>query len=504
MAKVYLLGAGPGDLGLLTLRVKEILNRAEVVVYDYLANKEILKFCHPKAELVYVGKQGGSHTLSQKEINDLLVSRAKAGLTVARLKGGDPYIFGRGAEEAEVLFAEEVEFEVVPGVSSAIAAPAYAGIPLTHRKYASSVAFITGHEDPQKTESQHNWEALAKGTGTLVFFMGVKNLANITQNLILAGMDKHKPAALIRWGTTCEQRTLCATLDTISQQARENEFSPPALLVIGEVVRLKKRLEWFEKRVLLGKGVVITRAREQASNLMNILIEMGACCYQFPTIHVQPLEDYSKVDEAIKNLNKYGWVIFTSVNGVYFFWQQLALLGLDTRSLAGCKIAAIGPATTDILRKKGVEPEFVPEKYVAESIVQGLLDIGIEGQYILIPRAEKAREVLPQELSKAGAYVELLPIYRTVLANEGQDDIIQALNERRIDYITFTSSSTVDNFFRLVDSEILKQHTSEKVKLACIGPITATTLENYGFKADIIASEYTIPALAKALYEDSI
>ena len=279
MSKVYLLGAGPGDPGLLTLRAKEILSSADVVVYDYLANKSFLDFCRKDAEYIYVGKKGGEHTLSQEQINDLLVHKAREGNSVARLKGGDPYVFGRGAEEAEELLEAGVGFEIVPGVTSAVAAPAYAGIPLTHRKYASSVSFITGHEDPSKPESVHNWDALAKGTSTLVFFMGVKNLAHITSNLISSGMYGDKPAALVRWGTTCEQETVVGTLGTITQIAENQGLKPPALLVVGDVVKLRDKLNWFEKRPLLGKGVVVTRAREQASALVDLLQEKGACCY---------------------------------------------------------------------------------------------------------------------------------------------------------------------------------------------------------------------------------
>ena len=500
MSCVYLLGAGPGDPGLLTLKARDILSRADVVVYDYLANAAFLDFCRADAELIYVGKKGGEHTMGQEEINALLVSRAKAGLTVARLKGGDPYVFGRGAEEAEELLEAGADFEVVPGVTSAVAAPAYAGIPLTHRKYASSVSFITGHEDPGKDSSVHNWEALAAGTSTLVFFMGVKNLEWICSSLIKAGMDPARPAALVRWGTTCEQATLTGTVSTIVDLARQQAFRPPALLVVGEVVTLRNKLNWFEKRPLLGRGVVVTRAREQASDLMQLLQDKGACCYQFPTIAIRPLADTGPVQEAVRHLHEVTWLVFTSVNGVGFFWEQLELAGLDSRALGTCRVAAIGPATAEAIRRKGINPDFVPDRYVAESVVQGLLALGVEGKEVLIPRAETAREVLPEELHKAGARVRVLPVYKTVLAEESAGPILSALDQGKIDFVTFTSSSTVTNFFSLLTPEQLQPYVqSGRVRLACIGPITARTLESFGYQADIVPESYTIPALAQAL-----
>lgn len=501
MGKVYLLGAGPGDPGLLTIKAQEVLSVADVVVYDYLANAGFLDSCRPGAELIYVGKKGGEHTLSQEGINELLLEKARAGKTVARLKGGDPYVFGRGAEEAEQFLAGGVEWEVVPGVTSAVAGPAYAGIPLTHRDFASSVTFITGHEDPKKEQSAHNWEALAQSNSTLVFFMGVKNLARITRNLIQNGLDPQTPAALIRWGTTCEQQSLVAPLTEISRQAAEQGVKPPALLVVGRVVELRDTLNWFEKRPLLGKGVVVTRAREQASSLLRTLQDLGACCYQFPTIAIKPLPDYSKLHQIFGNLADYDWLIFTSVNGVKIFWQELRGQGLDSRALGSCQVAAIGPATADALRDQGIEPDFVPEKYMAEHVVQGLLERGASQARVLLPRAEKAREILPQALGRAGARVDVLPVYRTELAQESGQSILEAINEGKVQYITFTSSSTVDNFFRLIPPAELKPHVPGKINLACIGPITARTLEGYGFLADLQPETYTISGLVQCLQE---
>ncbi|MGM0423708.1 MAG: uroporphyrinogen-III C-methyltransferase [Thermodesulfobacteriota bacterium] len=499
MSKVYLVGAGPGDPGLLTLRGRELLARADVVVYDYLANQKFLDFCSGQAELIYAGKKGGQHTLSQGDINSLLVEKASQGLEVVRLKGGDPYVFGRGAEEAEELVESGIEFEVVPGVTSAVAAFAYAGIPLTHRKYASSLSMVTGHEDANKKESTLNWSALAESASTLVFFMGVKNLAAIARNLIQAGMPEDKPAALVRWGTTCRQQTLCASLQDIAWKAEQHGISPPALFLVGEVARLRQTLNWFEKRPMLGQGVIVTRAREQASSLLALLEELGACCYQFPTIRIQELQDYSLVDQELENLANYQWVIFTSVNGVSHFWRRLLAHNMDSRSLGGCKVAAIGPATADRLRQEGIEPDFVPDKYVAEHVLQGLLQRGIQGCRVLIPRAETAREVLPRELEQAGAEVRVLPVYRTVLAGENQEDILQALHQGEIQFVTFTSSSTVHNFFQLIPAKELANHVDAGLRLACIGPITAKSLEEYGFQADILPQEYTIQGLVQAL-----
>ncbi len=496
--KVYLLGAGPGDPGLLTIKAKEILETADVVVYDYLANACFLDYCKPDAEIIYVGKKGGDHTLPQDQINSLLVEKAKAGNVVARLKGGDPYVFGRGAEEAEELLEAGVQFEIVPGVTSAVAAPAYAGIPLTHRKYASSVSFITGHEDPGKEESAHNWQALAQGTSTLVFFMGVKNLPTIAENLIKHGRPADTPAALVRWGTTCRQRTLTATLGTVAGEAERFGFKPPSLIVVGDVIKLRPTLNYFEKKPLLGKGVVVTRAREQASGLAALLREMGACVVQFPTIEIRPLDDDAPIEAAILRLARYDWLVFTSVNGVKHFWRVLESIGLDTRVLAGCEIAAIGPATAEALQAKGVRPDFVPDKYVAESVVAGLLERGVAGKRVLIPRAREAREVLPEELRKAGAEVEVLPTYVTVPAKGKVEDFEAMLEAGEVHCITFASSSTVDNFFGLVHPDTLRRLAPD-VRLACIGPITAATLAAYGFTPHIEPEEFTIPALAEAV-----
>jgi uroporphyrinogen III methyltransferase / synthase len=502
MSKVYLIGAGPGDPGLLTVKARDILEKADVVVYDYLANKVFLQYCRKDAQIIYVGKKGGDHTLPQDKINQLLVEKALQGKIVARLKGGDPYIFGRGAEEAQELLEAGADFEVIPGVTSAVAAPAYAGIPLTHRKYASSVSFITGHEDPTKPESAHNWKSLASGTSTLVFFMGVKNLPHISKMLMDNGMPPGMPAALVRWGTTCNHRSMVSTIKDIPQKAAEQNFKPPSLLVVGEVVCLRDELNWFEKLPLLGKGVVVTRAREQASGLLRDLTDLGACCFEFPTIEIRPLDDYSSLRKAINELETYHWLIFTSVNGVLFFWRELRNMGLDARALGGSKVAAIGPATAAALEEKGVFADFVPDKYVAESVVDGLLKLGIKDKKVLIPRAKIAREVLPNELEKAGAHVDLLPVYETGLPQEDGETILTSLEKGEIHYITFTSSSTVENFFSLISPDKLRPFLEKGLKLVCIGPVTADTLKKSGFSPDLMPEDYTIPGVIKVLKGD--
>jgi len=497
MSTVYLIGAGPGDPGLLTIRAKELIETCDVVVYDYLANKEFLKYAKADSEIIYVGKKGGDHTLPQDQINQLIIDKAKAGKSVARLKGGDPYVFGRGGEEAEELVAAGVPFEVVPGVTAGVAAPAYAGIPVTHRDFTTSVCFITGHEDPTKEESGHNWEVYAKSNSTLVFYMGVKNLPMIAGRLMAGGRDRNTPVALVRWGTRSEQQSMVSTLEHVAADAEKRRFAAPSIIIVGGVCGLHDKLAWFEKKPLLGRGVVVTRAREQASELADVLKQMGARVYEFPTISVEPLDDYAEVEQAILGLGAVDWLVFTSVNGVKHFWRQLGEIGLDTRALGGCSVAAIGPATAEALEKRGVTPDFVPAKYVAEDVVAGLLALGVAGKNVLIPRAKVAREVLPEQLAKAGANVRVLPVYETRLAQQDPAEIVDALEKGRIQAITFASSSTVENFFTLLTPETLKKHP--EVKIACIGPVTAKTLERFGFAAAIQPAEYTIPALAEAL-----
>ena len=363
--KVYLVGAGPGDPGLITVKGMECLNQADVVIYDHLASAKLLKYAREDAETICAGKQHGSHTLPQDEMNKLMIEKARQGHTVVRLKGGHPFIFGRGGEEAEALAAERIPFEVVPGITSAIAAPAYAGIPLTHRKYTASVGIVTGHEDSTKPDSTVDWSKLATGVGTLVILMGVKNLAKIVEKLISAGRDPKTPVALVRWGTTPQQTTLVGTLETIVAQAETAKLKPPVAIVVGEVVKLREKLNWFEKRPLFGKTVVVTRTREQASELVARLSAAGADCLECPTIRVVPPQDWHPLDEAINALDSYDWLVFTSVNGVCFFFDRLYEKGKDVRALKDVRTATIGPVTAKRLRDFGLKSDIMPQTYRA-------------------------------------------------------------------------------------------------------------------------------------------
>jgi len=498
--KVYLVGAGPGDPGLITLKGKECIEQADVVVYDYLAAPELLGYAGEEAELIYVGKKGGDHTLSQNGINALLVEKAGQGCVVTRLKGGDPFIFGRGGEEVEVLIDAGIAFEVVPGVTSAVAAPAYAGIPLTHRKITSTVAFVTGHEDPQKESSNIDWQSLASGIGTLVFFMGVKNLDHITTQLVQHGMAPDKPVALVEWGTTPRQRTITGTLGTINAEVAKAGMEPPALIVVGDVVGLRERMKWFETRPLLGKQIVITRARKQASGFLKMLSDAGAECRECPTIEVAPPPSWDALDKAITGLPDYDWLIFTSVNGVTFFFERLFAADRDSRALQHTHVAAIGPATAQRLMDFGIRCDIIPENYRAESVVAAFEGIPVAGKKILLPRAKEARSILPDELTRMGALVEEITAYVTKIADHNVETMLACLENGDIDCLTFTSSSTVRNFKRLLPPDKFET-LIKKTTVACIGPITAETAESHGFDVDVVAREYTIPGLYAALVD---
>lgn len=497
-SKVYLVGAGPGDPDLITAKGLKCIKQADVIIYDYLASPILLKHASKNAEIIYVGKKGGSHTLSQGNINSLIVEKAKENLMVTRLKGGDPFIFGRGGEEVEALVEQNIPFEIVPGVTSAVAAPAYAGIPLTHRKFTSTLAFVTGHEDPNKVESSINWSSLATGIGTIVFLMGVKNLPNIVQKLLFYGMSYHTPVALIRWGTTPKQVTVTGTLDNIVDRATKAGIKAPAIIVVGDVVTLRETMKWSEKRPLFGRRIVITRTREQASELFKYLCDLGAECLECPTIQVIPPESYKPLDDAIANLANYDWIVFTSVNGVNFFFERLFAQGLDVRSLHCLKIAVIGPATAKRLFDFGFNSDIVPESYRAESVVQGFKKETIKGKKILLPRAEQARPVLPVELGKMGAVVDEVTAYRTCTVHKTADLLLTRLKEKKVDMVTFTSSSTAKNFHSLLAGENIKD-LMDHVTIASIGPITAETAEKLGFHVDIVAESFTIKGLVDAI-----
>jgi len=495
---VYLVGAGPGDPGLITVKGKECIEKADVVVYDYLAAPSHLAHAKKGAEIIYVGKKGGDHTMSQDGINALLVEKAKTGATVTRLKGGDPFIFGRGGEEAEALIEADVRFEVVPGVTSAIAAPAYAGIPLTHRKFTATLSLVTGHEDPDKENSNIDWDAISK-SGTLVFFMGVKNLPNIVSKLSACGKAPDTPVALIRWGTTTHQETVTGTLATIVEEVTKANLKSPSIIVVGEVVSLRDTMKWFENRPLFGKRVVITRARKQASGLTSKLMALGAECLEAPVIEIEPLSGSEAVETALSSLNAYDWVIFTSVNGVITFFDRLFEKGLDARALGSLKTACIGPSTAAELKKYGIGTDVLPDSYVAESVVEAFKGQAVKGAKILLPRAEEARPVIPVELTKLGAVVNEVAVYRTIIDTTSTEKVADALTKGEVDMVTFTSSSTVKNFVDMIPNGDLS--LMDGVTVACIGPVTEETAKELGLTPHLVADTFTIDGLVDTIVD---
>lgn len=498
---VYLVGAGPGDPKLLTLRGKECLERADVVLYDYLANPVLLEFAPAGAERIYVGRRGRGQYQDQGEINRLLIERARAGKIVVRLKGGDPFVFGRGGEEAEAVAGAGLPFEVVPGVTSAVAAPAYAGIPVTHRTLASTVTFVTGHEDPAKETEALEWPGLATAHGTLVFLMGVKNLPAIVANLRREGKPADTPAAAIRWGTKANQRTVIGTLETIVGKAAEAQIEPPSIIVVGEVVRLREQLNWFETRPLFGKRVLVTRAREQAGELSSLLAERGAEPVECPTIRIVPPASWAELDGAIADLSRYQWLVFTSVNGVKPFMERLWQKGLDARAVAGLQLCCIGPRTAEALAVYGLRADVIPADYQAEGLIEAMKAAGVTGQRVLIPRAAVAREILPEQLRALGADVQVVTAYRAVLPEVEIDRVKGLLQKQALHVLTFASSSTVRNFCGLFSGREEMRRVTSGAVVACIGPITAKTAAEEGLAVTITAAESTIPALVEAIVQ---
>lgn len=495
--KVYLVGAGPGDYKLITLKGLECIRKADVVLYDRLINPKLLKYAKRDAEIIYVGKAPNAHTYSQEEISQLILNKALEGNVVTRLKGGDPFVFGRGGEEGLLLNENNVDFEIVPGITSAISVPAYAGIPVTHRNISSSFHVITGHEDPTKEETSLNYEALGKLNGTLIFLMGIKNIEKICKNLIENGQPAQKPVAVIRKGTTAEQEVLTGTLENIAEKVKESGLRNPAIILVGEVVNLSKALSWINKRALFGKKVLVTRTRLQASKLSEKIEELGGEAIEFPTIEIIPNDDYTKIDKAIGEIEKYKWIIFTSVNGVKYFFDRMKKLRFDVRMLKEAKLCAIGPATANKLSQMGLIVEYVPEEYKAESIVEVLRDKIEEGDNVLLPRANIARKVLEEELIKLGANVDNVDIYKTIIPEHERGELVNVLKNQKVDIITFTSSSTAKNFFKILGKENLNLLANTLV--AAIGPITAQTAKKLGIKVDIEAKEYTIDGLVDAI-----
>ncbi|HEX2924227.1 MAG TPA: uroporphyrinogen-III C-methyltransferase [Chloroflexota bacterium] len=497
---VFLVGAGPGDQGLLTVRGADLLRRADVVVYDRLVNPVLLDlYVRDEAERVYVGKASDHHTMKQEEINALLLAKALEGKVVVRLHGGDPVVFGRGGEEAASLAEAGIPFEVVPGITSAVAAPAYAGIPVTHRGYTSSFSVLTGHERADGAESRVCWEKLATGAGTLVLLMGLANLQTIVDELLQHGRPLDTPVALIRWGSWPQQETITGMLCDIAEKARAVELQPPVVIVVGNVVDLRESLRWWDNRTLSGKRVLVTRTRHQASSLASLLRDQGADPVEVPVLKIVPPESFDEIDRCILRLGGYDWVAFTSGNGVGIFMSRVKALGLDARAFGKARLAAIGPATAEELARHGLRADLVPEEYVAERLAEAMLARGMAGRRVLLPRAGEAREVLSDILEECGAIVDRVVCYNTLPALEGADVLRRELASGRIDAVTLASSSTVEYLMEMLGADAIA--LLDRAVIACIGPITAATARKLGLRVDVEASEHTIPGLVKALVQ---
>lgn len=494
--KVYLVGAGPGDPGLLTRKGAQVLGTADVVVYDRLLDPSLLHLA-TAAETVFVGKERGRQALRQSEINDLLVQQGTAGKTVVRLKGGDPFVFGRGGEEAQALADAGVPFEVVPGVTSAVAAAAYAGIPVTHRGVSTSVTVVTGSEDPAKGETSTDWAALARTGGTLVALMGWATLPGIVATLQANGMPANTPVALVQWGTWTRQRTVTGCLSDIVQLGTEAGITAPVIVIIGDVVNLRMEIGWFDQRPLWGRRILVTRSRTQASRFIELLADLGAQPVELPSIEIAPLDDYSELDRALAKTSQIAgrWVIFSSVNSVEHVWPRLRSMGHDARFFAGATIGAIGPATRRALRELGIEPDFVPKRSVSEEVLAELADREWTGRVVLLPGSSIGRDALATGLASMGADVRHVPAYANTRPPDAEERALEAFRIG-IDVVTFTSSSTVRNLLDILGDN---RHLLDDSLIACIGPITAATAEELGLTADIVAAEHNVEGLTDAL-----
>lgn len=503
---VYLVGAGPGDPGLITVKGAECLKNADVIFYDYLVNPEILKKASSNTKLVDVGKRHKAPRVSQEEIEKMMVSEARKGKTVVRLKGGDPFVFGRGGEEALFLHEGGIPFAIVPGVSSITAVAAYAGIPLTHRNFTADIAIITGHEDPLKSgEGAVSWEGAAK-MGTIVLLMALGNLRPNLQKLIEYGKSPDTPAALISWGSYPYQKTIVGTVGNLANLAEKEKVGPPSVILIGRVVLLREKLKWFETKILFNKRILITRSREQASELSEKFQKLGAHVIEFPTIKIAPPKSWAPLDKAIKNISRYQWIIFTSINSVDNFWSRLKKLKMDVRNCAQpqcghLKIAAIGPATKDRILSHGLWVDCLPTSYHSKGLAAALKKSGIKrkkGQKILFPQARAGNDELILELKKLGCCVERVEAYQTLLPRLSPEKIKNIFEEQTPDWITFASSSSVDNFVKIIGHKCLTNLLSQ-TKIACIGPVTRTTAISYGMKVDVMPRQATLDSLVEAI-----
>jgi uroporphyrinogen III methyltransferase/synthase len=497
--KIYLIGAGPGHPKLITLRAIECIQDSDVIIYDHLANQKFLQYTRKGCKIIYAGKTGVHHTLHQEEINQILIEKAREGYTVARLKGGDPLLFGRGGEEAEEVLHQGIDFEIVPGIPAAIGAAAYAGIPLTHRNLSSTVAFITGHEGAGKTGPPVDWAKLSTGAGTLVIYMGIGNLKDNVQKLMDHGLSPDTPVALVRWATTPDQATLCGDLSNIHEKARSVNFKAPAVMIVGQCVTLREKLKWAERLPLFGKRIVLTRERTQAGRFSENLERFGAEIFYLPTISIVPPESFDMADRAIDEIDTFEWMILTSANGVTGFLDRLMARGHDARDLKGIKICSVGTATARSLHERGIRTDLIPTEFRAEGIINTLAKTGkVEGSRILIPRAEKAREILPDHLRQAGADVVVAPVYRNLPPQIDPKDLEEILVKRKTHLIVFTSPSNVNNFMSAVEQEGLKEKLSG-ITIACIGPVTSKAVRKAGLEVTLEPEESTLESLSESI-----
>lgn len=495
--KVYLVGAGPGDYKLLTLKGLECIKKADVIVYDRLANSNYLKEAKSNCEFIYVGKASSNHTLPQEDINRVIADKAKEGKIVTRLKGGDPYVFGRGGEEGQLLKEEGIDFEVIPGITSAIGGLCYAGIPITHRDHASSFHVVTGHlRDDDKENHEINWNALANIRGTLVFLMGVANLKKISENLIKEGKSKDTPVALISWATRYNQRVITSTLENVYETAVRENVKPPTLIAIGSVVELRDTLNFFEKKPLFGKNIMVTRSRTQSSSIVEKIMDLGGNPIEIPTIKIEKIENNTELENEINNIKDYTYLVLTSKNAVEIFFDKLEEMNLDTRALANLKVCAIGSATAKEIKSRGIIADIVPKAFVAESLFDELKDKLTKEDNILIPRARNARDYLVDKLSEI-CTVKEVHTYESVIDTSKKDEILDILEKEDLDFITFASSSTVRNFVEIIGQDNLDKINSSKV--ISIGPITSATAEELNINVYKEAEKATIDKIVEAI-----
>ncbi len=499
---VYLVGAGPGNPGLLTLRAAEVLGRADLVLYDRLVQAVLLEYAPAPAQRVCVTELAPCHVERQAPVTELMIDAARAGRRVVRLKGGDPYVFGRGGEEAEALHRAGIAFEVVPGVTAALGTAAYAGIPLTHRTCSSAVAFVTGHEDPDKPESALDWGALARFPGTLVFYMGISRLPRIARALVEHGLNPTTPAAAVHAATTGRQVTVTAPLGELPARVRAAGIGSPGLVVVGPVVGLREPMNWFEHRPLFGKRVLVTRPRHQAGPLLRRIAELGGLPFLLPTVEVRPPADWGPVDRALAELGRFAWVVFTSANGVEAFLGRLRQLGRDLRALGGVKLAAIGPKTADALRQHGLEPDLVPPRYQSEDLAAALRQQVRPGDRVLLARADRGRELLREELAGA-CLVEQVAVYAQVDAVELDEAVLDHLRRGEIDFITLTSGNVARALLQRLDATCRARIESGEVQLVSISPVTSAEVRRLGLPVAREAREATAEGLVEAMVEQS-